>query len=146
MGTLSMVVSHLSTSMVATLAVAGTLTLRCRCMNTTTPPPMPPKAAAGKGFSMRPEIDLAPVCNFNKRSNPVLVQNHDDQTGFSWTDVSHKPKFVTGDAALAIKPTEPYQLFAFLCSCFLGHVGLAFSLEGGLETTPHLCCTPRRVV
>lgn len=39
------------------------------------------------------------------------MRPHDDQTGFAWTDVSHKPKFVTGDAALTIRPNEPYELF-----------------------------------
>ena len=51
------------------------------------------------------------VASYNKRSEFEEVPDHNDPGRFDWTDVSEKPKYITGDAALRIQPDSGYTLF-----------------------------------
>lgn len=58
-----------------------------------------------------PSVPLDEATSFNRRCTPDTVAISEDQSALWWTDVSHAPEYVVGDAALSINPSEPYELF-----------------------------------
>ena len=60
---------------------------------------------------LRPSVPLDETMSFNRRCTADTVAISEEQSDLHWTDVSHAPEYVVGDAALSINPSEPYELF-----------------------------------
>ena len=55
---------------------------------------------------LRPSVPLDETMSFNRRCTADTVAISEEQSDLHWTDVSHAPEYVVGDAALSINPSS----------------------------------------